>query len=87
MRATSSGAGTVPGPRNARRHAASSRWSSGVGAGATFASTWTRGRTLTPALSRRLLLASLRPFTAVATPWLRPSATATFVIRPHVRSS
>jgi hypothetical protein len=32
MRATSSGAGTVPGPRNARRHAASSRWSSDVGA-------------------------------------------------------
>jgi hypothetical protein len=58
MRTTSWCAGTVPGPPNARRHAASRRWS-GAGAGAVAASTCTRRRTLTPPL--RLLLTAAGP--------------------------
>jgi hypothetical protein len=76
MRTTSWCAGTVPGPPNARRHAASRRWS-GAGSGAVAASTCTRRRTLTPPLWR-LPGAPLRLLLTAAGPAPLPS-TVTFI--------
>ena len=82
MRATSSCAGSVPGPPNARRHAASSLWS---GAGAVVASTCTRRRTLTPPL-RRLPGASLRRLLTAAGAQPPPLPSTVF-INTYVRTS
>lgn len=66
MRATSAGAGTVPGPLNTARHAASSRWR-GAGRGAGATSVWMRLLVrLTTDPPPALPLASRRLFAATA---------------------